>query len=72
MKKMIIVLENNGSKYEIYMRGIHRSNYDNTIVRWEAEYNHIQELTTGASVTYGNRIHKLEQFISDLLSKGYK
>lgn len=71
--KMITTLENNkGSKYVIYMQGIEKSNLDKTIVRWEARYDHVQNLVFGASVSYGNRIFKLEEFISELLVNGYR
>ena len=56
MEKMIIMLENNDSRYEFYMKGIKRSNVDDTIVRWELRYDYIHRMVNGSSHTTGNRI----------------
>ena len=70
---MIITLENEKARYEIYLQGIERSNYDNTMVRWEQRYNYTTFLTMGSSLLMGQRLHgSIEAFINDLMEKGFK
>lgn len=73
-KQMIIMLENEDTRYEFYMQGIKRSNVDDTIVRYELQYNYIHNLGLGSSVTYGLHLfgESLEQLIERLLMKGFK
>lgn len=75
MQKMLIMLESQDTRYEVYMQGIKRSNVDDTIVRWEARYNCFMRFPSGSSsASYGNRIAltTLEDFIEDLLLSGYE
>lgn len=73
MRKMIIMLEDKDTRYEIYLQGIERSNIDNTIVGYETRYNVIQNLTFGASAHHGQMLRgNLDDFISNLISKGFE
>lgn len=72
MRKMIVMLENDDTRYEIYMQGIERSNLDSTIVRWELRYEYIHKMSLGSSHSTGNRIYgEFEKFVSSLLLKGF-
>lgn len=73
MRTMLIKLENEEARYEIFMQGIRKSNVDDTIVRYELRYDYYQKLTFGSSLSHDNRIYKpLEKFIENLLLKGFK
>ena len=74
MKKMIIMLENNDTRYEFYMKGIKKSNVNDTIVRWELRYDCIHRMTNGSSHTTGNRIScgTFETFVEKLLLNGFE
>ncbi len=73
MRTMIITLKNEKARYEIFMRGIKKSNIDDEIVGYELRYDCFQKLTFGSSLSTDNILHEpLEKFISDLLLKGFK
>lgn len=73
MDKMIIMLEDENTRYEFYLQGIQRSNIDKTIVRCEIRYKIIQRGVYGSSVSYGTLYGKtLQEEINLLLSKGFK
>lgn len=72
MREMIVMLENDDTRYEIYMQGVERSNLDSTIVKWELRYEHIHKMSLGSSHDSGNRIYGgFEEFVSNLLLKGF-
>ena len=74
MRKMIIMLEDDDTRYEFYMKGIKRSNIDDTIVRWELRYDLIHNMGLGSSHTTGHRIvcDTFETFVEKLLLKGFE
>lgn len=74
MRKMIIMLENDNTRYEFYMQGIKKSNIDNTIVRWELRYDLIHKMSLGSSHTTGHRIVRdtFETFVEKLLLEGFE
>ena len=71
---MLIMLENNDTRYEFYMQGIKRSNIDDTIVRWELRYDVKHNLTLGSTLSYNNRLlgHTFEEFVEKLLLEGFE
>ena len=72
MRTMLIMLENEDTRYEFYMEPIYKSNIDSTVVRYELRYKRVHHLTLGSSVSDSRVIGSVENFISDLLVKGYK
>ena len=68
------MLENSDTRYEFYMQGIKKSNFDDTIVRWELRYDLIHKMSLGSSHKSGNRIvcDTFETFVEKLVLKGFK
>jgi len=74
MRNMIIMLENDDTRYEFYMAAIKESNVSDKIARWELRYDRIHSLVLGSEVSFSNRLVGVtfEQMISNLLLKGFK
>ena len=74
MREMIIMLEDNDTRYEFYMAGIKESNVSDKIVRWELRYDRIHSMVLGSEVSLSNRVIGLtfEQLLNNLLLKGFK
>ena len=74
MREMIIMLEDNDTRYEFYMYGIKESNVSDKIVRWELRYDRIHSMVLGSEVSMSNRVLGLtfEQMLNNLLLKGFK
>lgn len=74
MREMLIMLENEDTRYEFYMQGIKRSNVSDVIVRWEIRYDLTHKMTLGGTKSYGNRVIgcTFEELVSRLLLKGFK
>ena len=74
MREMIIMLEDNDTRYEFYMAPIKENNVSDKIVRYELRYDRIHSMTLGSEVSHGNRVlgDTFEQLVSKLLLKGFK
>ena len=71
---MLIMLENEDTRYEFYMRGIKESNVSDKIVRWELRYNLIHNMVLGGTMSFDNKVigQTFEGLVSKLLLKGFE
>lgn len=70
---LVIMLEDEDSRFEFYMKGVKRSNLDDTIVRYELVYDYVRLCGTGSTKSYNNRIFgDFEKLMNKLLLDGFK